>query len=118
LVGGPLLCLAAGAAHADTTPGAARAVIQAGPAIDLHSHAGGIASASRIRNAGPFGQVAQPMRTGGMAVVCLAVVSDGPTHRVMEDGRIHPFRQPQPNELYAFGQRAFGQVLDWRETRA
>ena len=29
-----------------------------------------------------------------MAAICLAVVSDGPTHRVMADGRIHPYREP------------------------
>jgi membrane dipeptidase len=42
-----------------------------------------------------------------MAAICLAVVSDGPTHRVMRDGRIHPYRDPEPGELYQYGQLAF-----------
>jgi membrane dipeptidase len=50
------------------------------------------------------------MRAGGMAVVCLAIVSDSPTHRVMVDGRIHPYRNPDPGELYAFSQLAFERV--------
>jgi membrane dipeptidase len=54
-----------------------------------------------------FTPVAQPMRAGGMAVVCLAIVSDSPCHRVMDDGRIHPFRQPDPGELYAYSQLNF-----------
>jgi membrane dipeptidase len=50
------------------------------------------------------------MRQGGMAAICLAVVSDGPTHRIMPDGRIHPYRDPAPGELYQFGQMAFARV--------
>jgi membrane dipeptidase len=111
LVGGPLICLGAAVAKADSGPAAARAVIEAGPTVDLHSHAGGIASANRIRSGGPFSPIAEPMRQGGMATICLAVVSDSPTHRIMGDGRIHPFREPAPGELYTFSQQAFGRVL-------
>ena len=47
-----------------------------------------------------------------MAAIYLAVVSDGPTHRIMADGRIHPYRNPDPGELYQFGQLSFGRVHD------
>jgi membrane dipeptidase len=117
LGGGPLLCLAActGAATADDEPArrqreaAARAAIAGTVTVDIHSHAGGIAGTRRIASANPppFTPVAAPMRAGGMAALCLAIVSDGPTHRVMVDGRIHPFRDPAPGELYAYGQRCF-----------
>jgi membrane dipeptidase len=63
-----------------------------------------------MRSGQTFSPVALPMRQGGMAVSCLAVVSDGPTHRVMHDGRIHPYRTPDPGELYAYGQLAFARL--------
>jgi len=115
LATGPLMCLAASAAA--TTPDAtaqrqadARRAIQAAPSVDLHSHAGGIASVRRMRDNQPFGAVATPMRQGGMAVICLAVVSDGPTHKITGNGRIHPYRDPDPGELYEYAQLAFGRV--------
>jgi membrane dipeptidase len=52
------------------------------------------------------------MRQGGMAVACLAVVSDGPTHRVMQDGRIHLYCTPNRGELYAFAKPAFARLLE------
>jgi membrane dipeptidase len=101
LAAGPLMCLAAA--------GVARAVeVPAG--VDLHSHAGGIASLPRVRSGLAFGPVAEPMRKGGMAAVCLAVVSDGPTHKLMPDGRLHPYRDPVPGELYAYSQLAFARL--------
>jgi len=60
---------------------------------------------------GRFGPVAEPMRQGGMAAVCLAVVSDGPTHRVTTDGRIRPYREPNQGELYTYATLAFDRVL-------
>lgn len=101
LAAGPLLCTGtagAGAEEAGT----------AGPAIDMHSHAGHIIL--RGRTVRPFTDVAAPMRDGGMAVVCAAVVSDAPTHRVMADGRIHPFRDPAPGELRACGEAGFRRI--------
>ena len=114
LAAGPLMCLAAcGAGDApDTTAQRqtdGRRAIEAAPSVDMHSHAGGIASPQRV-TAGFFSPVGQPMRQGGMAAVCLAVVSDGPTHHVTADGRIHPFREPAVGELYDYGQLAFGRV--------
>ncbi len=103
LMAGPLMCLPA------AVPAAA-AAIPPGATVDLHSHAGGIASTARMHSGKAFGPVAQPMRKGGMTAVCLAVVSDGPTHKLMADGRLHPFRDPEPNELYDYAQLAFGRV--------
>jgi membrane dipeptidase len=114
LAAGPLMCLAA-SANAQGSPQQktdARRAIESGPSVDIHSHAGGVASTNHIRSGGPFGAVAQPMQQGGMAAICLAVVSDGPTHRVAADGRIHPYRNPDPGELYQFGQLAFARVHD------
>ena len=54
--------------------------------------------------------LAGPMREGGLAVTSLAIVSDAPTHRVMDDGRIHPFRDPAPGELYVYSQRGFARL--------
>jgi membrane dipeptidase len=113
LAAGPLMCLAArapGASAAD--PGAARAVLAATPAVDTHSHAGGIANVTRMRRGSGFSPIAAPMRTGGLAVACLAVVSDGPTHHVAADGRIHPYRTPAPGELASYGALAFAGLLD------
>jgi membrane dipeptidase len=105
MTAGPLMCLGAAVA-----PGGARAAIEAGPTVDLHSHAGGIASVSRMRSGQAFRPVSAPMKKGGMTAVCLAVVSDGPTHKLMPDGRLHPYRDPAPGELYEYSQLAFGRL--------
>lgn len=101
---GPLVCL----------PGANKAsaadVIRTGTPIDLHSHAGGIANVRHMRSGEAFAPVFEPMRQGGMTATCLAIVSDGPTHKVMADHRLHPFRNPDPGELYAYAQLAFARV--------
>ena len=74
--------------------------------IDMHSHAGRF-----VRDNTVFEPVAEPMRAGGLAVACLAIVSDSPTHRIFADGRIHPTRAPEPGELYAWSKAAFGRLL-------
>ena len=109
LAAGPLICLAAGARPAGAAE--ARAVIEAVPAIDMHSHAGGIASVSRIGAGVGFSPIAMPMRVGGMAVACLAIVSDGPTHHVV-NGYIRPYRDPAPGELSAYAERAFSRLAE------
>ena len=98
----PLLCLAAAAPLADPV-----AVLADTVTVDTHSHAGGLL---RVRSDGPFTPVATPMREGGLAVACLAVVTDSPTHRLAADHRIHPFREPAPGELYDYAQRAFARL--------
>jgi len=107
LAAGPLMCLAAA-----VDIGSARAAIQAITAVDFHSHAGGIANMERMRTGRSFSPVAEPMRKGGMAAVCLAIVGDSGTHKVMTDGRLHPFRDPAPGELYALSQLTFARVND------
>jgi membrane dipeptidase len=108
LAAGPLMCLAPAAAAAD--PLAARALLATSAAIDVHSHAGGIASVTRVERGTGFSALAAPMRAGGLAVACLAVVSDGPTHRVAPDRHIRPFRAPAPGELWRYGQLAFDRL--------
>jgi membrane dipeptidase len=97
LAASPLVCL--------PMPALAQAV--GGPTIDVHSHGGTILG---IRGQGggnsSFTPLAEPMRQGGMAVICLAVVSDQPTI-TLANGRLRPARDPKPGELYAHTQRAF-----------
>ena len=75
--------------------------------VDIHSHAGHIAGVSRVGHGAPFLPVADPMREGGMAVLCLAIVADAPTHHVTADKRIRPFRDPAPGELQSYGEKSF-----------
>jgi membrane dipeptidase len=75
-----------------------------GMAVDVHSHAGNLTKMSYGH--GSFSPVAEPMRQGGLAAVCLAIVADSPIIR-LTDGRLRPSRNPNPGELYAFSQRAF-----------
>jgi membrane dipeptidase len=107
LAAGPLFCIA-GTAHADEAT--ARQAIAATTAVDIHSHAGAITGLRRVKTSAAFIEVAQPMRAGGMAAVCFAIVSDAPCHRVYPDHRIHPFRSPDPGELYAYGQLSFARL--------
>jgi membrane dipeptidase len=107
LAAGPLFCIA-GTARADEAT--ARQTIAATTAVDIHSHAGAITGVKRVNTSAAFREVAEPMRTGGMAAVCFAIVSDAPCHRVYSDHSIHPYRSPDPGELYAFGQASFERV--------
>ncbi|MDR3535742.1 MAG: membrane dipeptidase [Acetobacteraceae bacterium] len=109
LAAGPLMCLAT---CARAEPQEVRAVLAASPAIDIHSHAGGIAGVTRMRSGVGFSPIADPMRAGGLAVACLAVVSDGPTHHIAADGLIHPYRTPEPGELAAYGALAFRRLQE------
>jgi len=113
LRGAPLMCLAAVAgpqqqAVAQQRQGAARQAIGSVTTVDMHSHAGHIL-AVRYGNSG-LEPVAGLMADGGMAAVCFAIVSDSPCQHVEADGRIHPYRSPDPGELYAWAQRAFQRV--------
>jgi membrane dipeptidase len=96
LAASPLVCL--------PMPALAQAV--GGPTIDAHSHAGTILGTRGQDGNSPFTPLAEPMRQGGMAVICLAVVSDQPTI-TLANGRLRPARDPKPGELYAHTQRAF-----------
>ena len=100
LVAGSLATLSVPAAAAPVT----------GLTIDIHSHAGHLLYVRSQNGNYPFAPVAEPMRQGGMAVICLAVVSDSPTVRLIE-GRLRPFRDPEPGELYAHTQLAFARLF-------
>ena len=109
------LCLSAEAPAQDLPPGTANstgredvmAFLAARPTIDCHSHAGGILRVRAEDGRAPFMPLAEPMRHGGLAVACLAIVSDSPTHRVTPEGRIKAFRDPEPGELAAYAERGF-----------
>ncbi len=111
----PLLCLPV-PAGAQTSPGGATtsaqradaaAFLAARATIDCHSHAGRVLRVRQDEGHAPFSPLAEPMRAGGLAVVCLAIVSDSPTHRVTPEGRIRAFREPEPGELAAYAERGF-----------
>jgi membrane dipeptidase len=107
LAAGSLFCIA-GTARADE--GAARQAIAAATTVDIHSHAGAITGVTRVKSGAPFRDVVQPMRAGGMAAVCFAIVADSPCQRVYPDHTIHPYRDPDPGELYAYSQLSFARV--------
>lgn len=108
-----LACVGVSArAEEPVTEAAARDVIAGHVTVDIHSHAGAINGTRSVAEHAPFRPVATPMREGGMAVICLAAVPDSPTHKVMPDRRIRAFRDPEPGELYAFGNQAFQRVHD------
>jgi membrane dipeptidase len=85
---------------------AANALVSGKLTIDMHSHGGGF-----IREDSTADPVGEAMRTGGMAIACLAIVSDAPTHKVFPDRTIHPVREPAPGELYAWSKGSFDRVL-------
>lgn len=107
LAGGALFC-AAGPARAAEPDG--RQAIAAATTVDIHSHAGAIIGLTRVKTDAPLRDVAGPMRAGGMAAVCFAIVSDSPCHRTYPDHHIHPYRDPDPGELHAYGQLNFARV--------
>ena len=76
--------------------------------IDMHSHAGRvIATSTRSAERPP---VAEPMRDGGMNIICLAIVTDSYVTRITPDRRIEAYRDPQPGELYGLAQVEFVRV--------
>ena len=94
----PLFCLPVAPALAQAADGTA---------IDIHSHAGNLLSATFGR--ATFSAVAAPMRQGGVSTICLAMVADAPVIQTT-GGRFRPMREPRPGELASFGQTAFGQL--------
>ena len=92
LAAAPLLCLAAAAPASSAEPDPRGGRPPGRPTVDMHSHAGKLLSMSAA--AGRSSPLADPMREGGLAVACLAIVSDAPTHRVGDDHRIQAFPQP------------------------
>src|SRR5450631_2890270 len=78
--------------------------------IDMHSHAGRVIAAPKGSPERPFLPVAEPMKDGGMNVICLAIVTDTYATRITPDRRIEAYRDPEPGELYALAQIEFGRV--------
>jgi membrane dipeptidase len=81
--------------------------------IDMHSHAGHIiVSRDPLIGANrPFTPVSASMRTGGMNVICLAIVTDTVVTRVSADHkRFEAWRDPNPGELYALSQEEFARA--------
>jgi membrane dipeptidase len=110
LAAAPLLCLAAAAPAIDP-----RAVLADAVSVDVHSHAGKVI----LRHPdAPFLPVAEPMRAGGMAIVCLAMVADAPTVHLAPDHHLHAYREPGPGELYAYAQRAFARLHELVRTQS
>jgi membrane dipeptidase len=103
-------CVPAAPAASPSEPDAAlvRGMLAQAITADLHSHAGKVVI-GRNGVERPFLPVAEPMRAGGMALICLAVVADTPTTHV-EDGRIRAFRTPAPGELYEWSRRTFARA--------
>lgn len=99
LAASPLACL----------PIPAMAQPVTGTTIDIHSHAGNLLFVNSQNGNHPFSPVAEPMRQGGMAAICLAIVADSPVTQTT-DARIRPVRDPRPGELYAHSQRAFARL--------
>jgi membrane dipeptidase len=98
--------LAALAACGPQAAGATSQLVAGALTVDIHSHAGRI-----LRADGPLEPVAAPMREGGMAVLCLAMVADSPATRLTPDRRIRAVREPDPGELYSWSRTAFPRVL-------
>ncbi len=110
-----LLCLPVEAVAQGSSPtevtdaqrAAAADFLAARPTIDCHSHAGRILRVRQDEGHAPFAPLAEPMRLGGLATACLAIVSDSPTHRITPEGRIKAFREPEPGELASYAERGF-----------
>jgi membrane dipeptidase len=93
------------AGHAETPvapsvepyPAAAK-LLRENVSVDVHTHAGpkGITS----RTAAPSDDLARSMRAGGIAVLCLADVPDGPILGRDANNVLHALRKPEPGVLY------------------
>jgi membrane dipeptidase len=79
------------------------------PTIDIHSHAGRVIPSITAGFDRPFVEMAEPMRAGGMDVVCLAVVADTPVTRI-DRGQVHAVRQPEAGELYAWSLKSYARA--------
>ena len=82
---------------ADEALGAARRLLDEHVSVDVHSHAGptGIGSGKP-----PSDDLARGMRAGGVAVVCLADVPDGPVIGRGPNNVLQATREPRAGELY------------------
>jgi membrane dipeptidase len=85
---------------------AVKAILKNTVSVDLHSHAAG-----RIFDSPPDSTLADGMKKGGLSVVCLASVPDGPVLGRLASGSLGAVRQPNPGELYGYHVSR----LDWMD---
>ena len=91
-------------ARPDDTPApvlaAATALLREQVSVDVHTHAGpnGITS----RTAAPSDDIARGMRAGGLAILCLADVPDGPILGRGPTGVLQALREPEPGFLHRY----------------
>ena len=85
------------AAETAETTSAALGVLRKSISVDVHTHGGTTGITSK---APPSDDLANGMRRGSLAVVCLADVPDGPVLGRSASGALAALRTPQPGELY------------------
>jgi membrane dipeptidase len=97
LLGGRAAARSGAATATDGRLPDARAFLKENIAVDVHTHAGPTGVTSRHA---PSDDLARSMRAGGVAVVCLADVPDGPILRRNASNVLTAVRQPGPGQLY------------------
>src|SRR6266404_822900 len=86
------------AAQTAETASAALDVLRKSISVDVHTHGGKTGITSK---APPNDDLANAMRTGSLAVACLADVPDGPVRGRNTEGVLAAVRTPEPGELYS-----------------
>src|SRR5215475_13851419 len=97
LAGGPSPLGSTAAAQTAENTAAALEVLRKSISVDVHTHGGTTGITSK---APPSDDLASGMRTGSLAVACLADVPDGPVLGVSASGVLAALRKPEPGELY------------------
>jgi membrane dipeptidase len=87
------------AARSVETASAARKVLRKWISVDVHSHGGRTGITSK---APPNDDLANAMRTGSLAVACLADVPDLPVLGRNAEGVLAVVRPPEPGQLYEY----------------
>jgi membrane dipeptidase len=85
------------AARTAETASAALDVLRNAISVDVHSHGGKTGITSK---APPSDNLANAMRTGSLAVACLADVPDGPVLGRNAEGALAAVSTPEPGQLY------------------
>jgi membrane dipeptidase len=86
-------------ARAEAQPSAAGKLLAENISVDVHSHAG---ATGVITQSPPNDDLANGMRAGRIAIVCLADVPDGPLLGRTPAGVLGATRVPAPGELYKY----------------
>jgi membrane dipeptidase len=85
------------AARTAEAASAALAILRKTISVDVHTHGGKTGITSK---APPNDDLADAMRSGSLAVACLADVPDGPILARNAEGALAALRTPEPGELY------------------